>query len=184
MAQTKQRDLGEAGVQKPKKSVKTTIVERVKRAPVGAKIGTVAGVGALALFGLPALIPVAVGVASLGGFYLYKQRKYSLAMTPERIKVYEQALSSLKDPSKLRVLADEFEKAGCVKEAEHLRKRAALRELSPAEKKVNQNRYRAAMAAMKSSQIHGEADYFEAIGADGAAKNLRMKAQALRAVGK
>ncbi len=183
MAQTKQRDLGEAGVQKPKPT-KTTIAERLKRTPIGMKIGTVAGIGALAVFGIPALVPVAVGAASLGGFYLYKQRKYSLAMTPERIKVYEQALSSLKDQTKLRVLADEFEKAGCVKEAQHLRKRAALRDLSPAEKKVNSNRYKAAMAAMKSSQVHGEADYFEEIGADGAAKNLRMKAQALRAVGK
>lgn len=184
MAQEKQRDLGENVAAKKLSKPKLSIMQRVKKSPTGAKVGTALGLGALAVFGMPALIPVAVGAASLGGFYLYKSRKYSLAMTPERIKVYETALSSLKDPAKLRTLADEFEKAGCHKEAEHLRKRAALRERSPAEKKADQNRYRRAMAAIKSSQIHGEADYFESIGADGAARHLRTKAEALRAVGK
>lgn len=182
----KQKDLGEKQPPKPKtlSQPKRSLVDRVKQSPLGVKIGSVAGLGALVLFGVPALIPVAIGGAGLGGFYFYKKRKYSQAMTPERIKVYEQALSSLKDAAKLRVLADEFEKAGCVKEATHLRKRASLRDRPPAEKKADQDRYKRAMADTSSERVMKEATYFEGVGADGAAKNLRTKADALKTVGK
>ncbi len=181
---SKPKDLGEPGVKSQAKEKAKTILEKAKRLPLK-KLGVVSGIGAAAvvLLGAP-LVPVALAATGVGGYYLYKSRKYSLAMTPERIKVYEQALSSLKDAKKLRVLADEFEKAGCVREAEHLRKRASLQELSPEEKKANKSRYRSAMAVADSSKVLSEADYFQGIGADGAAKNLKTRAEALRAVGK
>lgn len=178
------KDLGEPGIKAQAKTKAKSLLERAKTLPLK-KLGAVSGLGiaAVVVLGAP-LLPVALAASGVGGYYLYKSRKYSLAMTPERIKVYEQALSSLKDAKKLRVLADEFEKAGCAREAEHLRKRAALRELSPEEKKVNQNRYRAAMALASSAKVAAEADHFQGIGADGAAKNLRTRAEALRSVGK
>lgn len=179
----KQKDLGEPGVKAQVQSRAKSLAGRVKGLPL-AKIGAVSGAGVLAVFlGIP-LVPVALAATGVGGYYLYKSRKYSLAMTPERIKVYEQALATLKDQKKLRVLADEFEKAGCVREAEHLRKRAALRDRSPAEKKVDNDRYKRAMSDTNSARVLKEVDYFESIGADGAAKNLRTKADALKAVGK
>jgi hypothetical protein len=178
----KQKELGEKRLRVPR-GLKVGIVQRLRGTPL-AKIGAVSGLGALAvLVGFP-LVPVALAATGVGGYYLYKSRKYSLAMTPERIKVYEEALRTLKDPKKIRALADEFEKAGCVREAEHLRKRAALRERSPAEQKADRDRYKRAMGAVSSSKVSGEADYFQGIGADGAAENLRTKAEALRAVGK
>ncbi len=181
---SKPKDLGEPGVKSRVQEKAKSLWGRAKSLPL-AKIGATTGIGvaAVALLGAP-LIPVALAATGVSGYYLYKSRKYSHAMTPERIKVYEQALSSLKDAKKLRVLADEFEKVGCVREATHLRKRASLQELSPEEKKVNKNRYRSAMAVADSSKVTSEADYFQGIGADGAAKNLRTRAEALRAVGK
>lgn len=181
---SKPKDLGEPGVKSRVQEKAKSIWARAKGLPLG-KIGAATGLGvvAVAFLGAP-LVPVALAATGVGGYYVYKSRKYSHAMTPERIKVYEQALSSLKDAKKLRVLADEFEKAGCAREAEHLRKRASLQELSPEEKKANKNRYRAAMAVADSSKVLSEADYFQGIGADGAAKNLRTRADALRAVGK
>lgn len=183
----KVRDLGPAGVAGIVKAMKAKgqkvgILKRVKNVPLPAKVGAGLGVGALIVFGTAALVPIGIGAAGLGGYYALKARKYSHSMTPERIKVYEQAIGTLKDPAKLRSLADEFEKAGCAKEAEHLRKRAALRERSPEEKSADQQRYRQAMANTDRKQVEAEASYFQSIGADGAAKNLRTRAEALKAV--
>jgi hypothetical protein len=179
-----QRDLGRSSVSYKKLFLtkKRRIGDKLKNLPKGAKIGITAGVVALAVVGSPAVVPVGLGLASLAGYYAVKKRKYSSAMTPERIKIYEQAIATLKDPKKLRLLADEFEKVGATKEAEHLRKRAALRERSPAEKKADQKRYREAMASTDIKKIESEAAYFESIAADGAAKNLRTRASALKAV--
>lgn len=187
MAQAQQaagKDLGPAGVvaKKLMGAKKLKFVDRVKTLPLGAKIGAAASAGALLVFGWPALVPVGLSAAGLTGWYAVKGRKHSVCMTPERIKVYEQAISKLKDAKKLRVLADEFEKAGCIKEAEHLRKRAALREESPAEQKARRQRYRKAMASSDMKLIEAEAVHFESIGADGAAKNLRTRLTALKAV--
>jgi len=143
------------------------------------KIATGVGVGALLLFGVPALVPVAVSVAGVAGWQAYKRRK---CMTPERRKIYEQALASLKDPKKLRTLADEFEKGGCVAEAEHLRRRAKLRERSPEEAKADRLRYREAMKSKDASHVGREASYFSQIGADASAANLRTRMTALKAV--
>lgn len=183
-----QKDLGPAGVKKPaglkaaKRTFKQRIADGFKATPGPVKAAAVAGTGVLVLFGLPALIPVGVGAAAVGGYYAYKKRKYSMCMTPERIKVYEHAIATLKDSKKIRILADEFEKAGCLKEAAHLRKRAALRDRTPAEKKADQARYRKAMADTDCKRIELEVAYFESLGADGSAKNLRSRLAALKCV--
>lgn len=178
-----QKDLGPPAT-KPATAVHRGLRDRIRDAPIGAKVGTAVGLGALLVFGLPALIPVAVGGVGLTGYYVVRRRAWSKCMTPERIKVYQQAISTLKDPKKLRLLADEFERAGCVKEAEHLRKRAALRDRSPEEKKADQARYKRAMGDTDVKRIEADVAYFESIGADGSAKNLRTRIEALRAVQK
>lgn len=183
-----QKDIGPAGPAKKPTPLKSTgakgLKARLKALPIGAKVGAIAGAGALLLFGSPAVIPVGIGGAALGGWYALKGKisRYSPAMTPERIKIYEAAIETLKDQKKLRALADEFERNGCKKEAEHLRKRAALRDRTPEEKKADQARYRKAMADTDPRRVEQEAAYFAGLGADGTAKNLRTRAAALRAV--
>lgn len=184
-----QKDLGPAGPKKPtplKAPPKKGLRARLMALPSGVKVAAAAGAGALLVFGSPAVIPVGIGSAALGGWYALKGKigKYSRAMTPERIKIYEAAISTLKDTKKLRALADEFERAGCLKEAEHLRKRAALRDRTPVQKKADQARYRKAMADTDPKRVEAEAVYFEGLGADGTAKNLRTRVAALRAVQK
>ena len=147
--------------------------------PTVVKVGAAGAAAVLLVVGASALVPVGVGAAAFGGWQLYRGR---CRMTPERRRVYAQAIWTLKDPKKLRALADEFEKAGCKKEAEHLRKRAALRERSPEEQKAERSRYRRAMAYTDLRAVEAEAARFESTGADGAAKNLRTRAEALRAV--
>lgn len=176
-----QKDLGPATT-KPATAAKKKLLEQVRDAPTGVKIGTAIGLGSLLVFGLPALVPVAVGGAAVGGWYAVRRRRWSKCMTPERVKVYQQAITSLKDPKKLRLLADEFERAGCLPEAEHLRKRAALRDRKPEEKKADQARYKRAMADTDVKRIEVDVAYFESIGADGSAKNLRTRIDALKAV--
>ncbi len=141
------------------------------------------GLGAGILYGIGA--PILLPLTAAGGVaYLYwKNRTHpSVAMTPERQKVYEAALKDLRDSAKLRTLAEAFEKEGLAKEADMLRKRAALYEL-PKETQVA--RRQVFKAALKSPNVHGVeavADAFEGEGATGAAEALRIHAAALRSV--
>ncbi len=103
-------------------------------------------------------------------------------MTPARQQVYEAALKDLKDPIKLKSLADEFTKEGCTKEADMLRKRAALRDLPPAAQKARRQVFK---AAVKSTNVHGVeavAAAVEGEGATGAAEALRIHAAALKSL--
>ncbi|MCF1193211.1 hypothetical protein LRR18_16600, partial [Mangrovimonas sp. AS39] len=84
---SKPKDLGEPGVKSQAKEKAKTILEKAKRLPLK-KLGAVSslGIAAVVLLGAP-LVPVALAATGVGGYYLYKSRKYSLAMTPERVKV-------------------------------------------------------------------------------------------------
>lgn len=166
---------------------KLSLWERIKGSAGNKKLGTAAGVGAVAalVIGAPVLVPVALAG---GGILLYKYKgkdqKYSPCMTVERIKIYEQALATLKDQDKLRKLADEFEKAGCLKEADHLRKRATLRDLPPDVKQRNRSIFKKALKSTNPDAVSDVAGEFEKMGADGVAYNLRLREQTLRAMGK
>jgi len=141
------------------------------------------GVGAGILYGIGA--PILLPLTAIGGatyLYLKDRMKPSSAMTPDRQKIYEAALKDLKDVPKLQALADVFQKEGCVKEADMLRKRAALYSL-PKETQVA--RRKVFKLALKSPNVHGVeavADAFEGEGATGAAEALRIHASALRSV--
>lgn len=172
------------GKKDDKPAKKETIRERIKNAPMLVKVGAGVGTAALVLVGAPAVIPVLVGGAGMTAYYKWfkKPGKYSDCMTAERIKVYEQAIATLKDSRKLRILADEFEKQGCKKEAEHLRKRAALRELPPADKARNKKLYKKGMRSKDPDYVTKAAKHFEDIAADGAARHLRIREKSLRAL--
>ena len=94
-------------------------------------------------------------------------------MTPARQEVYDQAMASLADPVKLRVLAEAYRKEGLNYEANMLHKRAALRELPPDVKKGRQEVYRQALKSTDKEAIAKVANAFEREGALGAAQKIR-----------
>ena len=66
-------------------------------------------------------IVLPVIVASAGGLAWWKVKKQKYGkMTPERKKLFEEALRSMKDPAKLRELANVFQKYGLKAEAKEL----------------------------------------------------------------
>ena len=127
------------------------------------------------------LIPIAIG-STFGaaiGLYLRKPSKPK-GMTPERQRIYEAALNSLKDASKLRTLADAFNKEGLTEQGNLLLKRAALRELSPQEKQANQAKFKNALKLTNPAEVLKIAGEFDEKGCTGAAYNLRNYAKGLK----
>jgi hypothetical protein len=143
-----------------------------------AKVAAGLGTGAVGWFyGPTILVPVGVAFAGYTGWKWWKHKR---CLTPERRKVYEQALMELKDPAKLRALADVFSKVGCHDQAEHLRKRAELRERSPEQKQQDRALYKSAMKSTDPGKVQKAAVYFKGIGADGTAANLETRVKALK----
>ena len=77
---------------------------------------------------------VPIGIAAGIAWIARKKLMGGSKMTPERKKLFEEAMKSLQEPVKLRALAAEFDKAGLKDEAKQLRDRANLRELPPEHK--------------------------------------------------
>jgi hypothetical protein len=131
---------------------------------------------------LPVIIPAAL-VALVGGSWWKIKRDLGATetnMTPDQKGIYESALKSLKDPVKLRLLADAYEKQKFVAAAAMLRKRASLREL-PAEVKGERRKvYRAAMSSKDPAAVRELASRFEGEGASGAAETLRRYADTIK----
>lgn len=131
---------------------------------------------------LPAIpiLPVAVlGLTGLAAYKASQRGKFHGEMTAERQIVYQTALESLKEPWKLNKLADAFEKQGLREQADHLRKRAALK-TQPSDVKAKRNEaFRKGMQSNDPAAIRKLAQAFSSVGADGAAANLRRRADAL-----
>jgi len=128
------------------------------------------------------LVPILIGIGtgSVAGIALRNNRKRNpRGMTPERQQIYEAALTSLKDPDKLRELADAFHGEECYPQADLLRKRAALKELPDEEKKKNSVRFKEAMASKDPAFVERVAKEHEQRGATSAAFNLRRYAKGL-----
>jgi hypothetical protein len=125
------------------------------------------------------LVPIAI-VSVIGyGTYRAFKRPRIVGMTAKRMKIFQSAVVTLKDPEKLRILAQSYEDNGCIAEARVLRQRAALREL-PKETKLQ--RRLVFSRAIRSSNIEGvrkAAAAFAGEGAMGAAANLRRHAESL-----
>ena len=119
-------------------------------------------------------------IGGLAGGAYYMQRKRKHGMTPERAIVYETALRTVKDPTKLRALATAFRKEGLNSQADMLEKRAKLRELPPDLKAKRQQAYRDGMKSTDPDKVETLAAAFESEGATGAADSLRKYAKGLR----
>jgi hypothetical protein len=97
------------------------------------------------------LVPLALAAGGVAAWWKVKNRKPKL--TPARKQVYTEALKSLKDPAKLKVLADEFEKEGLHHEASMLRKRAALRAKPEVLKAEHAEAFRKGMASTNPEAV-------------------------------
>jgi hypothetical protein len=124
------------------------------------------------------IVPIVAGLGTLGvAYWKVKHRKPKL--TPERKKIYTEALKSLKDPVKLRSLASDFEKEGLTHEAAMLRKRADLRAKPPTQKEAHVEAFKKGMQSKDPKAVHTLADAFAKTGALTAASKLRKYAMGL-----
>jgi hypothetical protein len=128
---------------------------------------------------IPAL-PLAVGFLAVAAWYKRKGKKEDTgALTPSRKIIYETALNTEKDPAKLEILAEEFEKQGLKGEAVLLRKRANLKKLPQATKDARQEAFRKGMRSTDAAKILKLADAFNKEGASGASSALARYAKGI-----
>lgn len=127
---------------------------------------------------LPLLPLLVLGLAG-GAAYAVSRKPQQSEMTPDRQIIFETAMNSVADPTKLKALADVFESQGLKEQAELLRKRAALRTMPPDVKEGRREAFQAGMASQNPESIMKLADSFEAEGALGAASALREYAKGL-----
>src|SRR6266702_8869066 len=126
------------------------------------------------------LIPILI--ASTAGYFGHREYKKYKAYTPERKEVFKRMMNSPTDPVTLRAAASTFEKDGLTKQADTLRKRAALREAPGTLKAARQQVFKKAMKSQDPDAIEQVAKAHEAVGAVGAAESLRIQAATLRSV--
>jgi hypothetical protein len=125
---------------------------------------------------LPA-IPIVLGGAA--AYAAFKKWRKPSGMTPQRKQIFEAAMRTLKDPSKLRELAASFEKEGLKAEAGILRKRAALFSAPPAVRQARLQVFKQAMSSTKPEAVRVVAKEFHKKGAYEAASKLRNYAKGL-----
>ena len=124
---------------------------------------------------VPVLIVSTVGLA----VYKAMKRPEKVGMTAPRMRVYQAALVTLKDPEALRKLAQAYEDEGCVAEARLLRQRAALRELPVDVKAQRRAVFSRAIMSPNIEGVRKVAAAFAGEGATGAARHLRRHADCL-----
>lgn len=134
------------------------------------------------------LLPIAI-IALVGTAGVAQHRRGKKATDPriaaERMVIYKTAIgaddpsTAVKDPTKLRSLANVFRSEGMLAEADMLEKRAALQELSEDVKAARKEAFRQGMASTDPAKVHALADAFDSQGATGAADNLRKYASGL-----
>ena len=128
-------------------------------------------------------VPFMVTALGCTAVAVSRKRRKPRGMTAERAQIYEAALVSLKDPGRLRSLADAFDSQGLSKQAKLLRQRADLNEAPPEKKLERRELYRKAMRSKNPQAVLQMAAAFDEVGATGAAFNLRQYAAALIQLG-
>lgn len=125
------------------------------------------------------LIPIVlVGLVGLGAWKAIR-RPDPVGMTAQRVQIYQAALATLKDPQKLRTLAQAYEDAGCLAEARILKQRAQLRELPKHVRAQRRDVFARAIRSSNADAVRKVAEAFASEGALGAAENLRRHANSL-----
>ena len=127
---------------------------------------------------LPLMI---IGLIGTAGVVQVKRGKKGVdpRTVAERQVIYETALNTVKDPIKLRTLAQTYRSEGLTAEADMLYKRAALQELPEDVKEARREVFRKAMASTNVDAILGLARAYDSEGCTGAAQNLRKYAAGL-----
>lgn len=124
---------------------------------------------------IPTVVIVLTGVAFL-------RKKPPAVMTDEQSKIYKAALSgALKDPVKLRSLAQAYAGAGFLPQAKLLNQRAALRELPKATQMKRRQVFKDALKSRNKKGVLQLADAYEKEGCTAAAARLREYASGLPA---
>jgi len=127
------------------------------------------------------LMPIVIASLIAGAYHQSTKKPPPLRgkVTPERALIFETALNELKDPEKLKKLAEVYKKEGLDAHAELLEKRAKLRELPPEVKSARRDAFKKAMASTDPVKVKYLAEAFEKEGATGAASSLREYAESL-----
>lgn len=120
-------------------------------------------------------------VLGLAGGAAYKVHKRKKGMTPERQALFQGAMNSLKEPEKLRGLADKFHGEGFPAQAEMLRKRANLRELPTEIQEQRREVFRKGMRCVDADKIEALARVYEKEGCLGSCDTLLIYAEGIRA---
>jgi hypothetical protein len=124
------------------------------------------------------------GIAALTVAAWNKARKVEKAslygkLTPTRKYILMRALDGKLTSDKYKELAKGFDDNGLPEEAELLRKRASLNEMSPEQKKALNDLAKKALASDKPDGIQSVSDYMMSIGAVGTATKLANHAKAV-----
>ncbi len=119
------------------------------------------------------LIPVVVTALAAGAAYKVHKSRKNKVMTPARQKIYDHALTTIKEPEKLRKLSTGFQAQGLTEQADMLAKRARLRELPADVKEGRRAAYQKGMTLTNPASVEKLAAEFEKEGATGAAASLR-----------
>jgi len=127
------------------------------------------------------LLPLAVVLLGGGAYYstVKKESPIHGKITQERALVFETALNEVKDPKKLKTLAESFRKEGLNVQADLLEKRAKLRELPQKVKDERRAVFRKAMSSTNPNAVKQVASVYEKEGATGAANALRKYADSI-----
>jgi hypothetical protein len=123
------------------------------------------------------LFPLAI--AGTVGIAAWRKFKKPPAMTDARKKIFEQAMKTLNDPTKLRTLATEFEKEGLKFQGAELRKRAAIFAAPPEVKAQRKAVFKKAMDSSNPTAIKKVAAAFHKVGHYESAAKLRDYARGL-----
>ncbi len=125
------------------------------------------------------LIPITVGALSLASAYAVHRRSKKNKMTAGRQLVYDKAMNSKLEPTKLEKLAAAFKSEGLVEHAENLLKRAKLRSLPKEIKDERRKIFRDGLKLKDPEKINKLAEAFHTEGATGAAAALKQAAAGL-----
>jgi hypothetical protein len=123
------------------------------------------------------LLPV--GIGALIAWAAIK-KPWKKGLTPEREMVYKTAIDSLKDPAKIRALAQAFDKEGLKTQGDMLRKRADYIELPDAVKAAHRKAFEKAMASTDPNAVKKCAEAFAKSGATKTASVLNKYADGLQ----
>jgi hypothetical protein len=124
------------------------------------------------------VIPVAIVILGVGGYA--KMKKNRGEMTPERLKIFNAAISgALKDPASLDKLASAFSGEGLHEQAKILRQRASLKRLPMNIKQARAEVWRRAIQSKNKVGILKVAAAYDREGCTSAAMRLREIASGL-----